>query len=117
MSVIFSTRNNVFLTWKTIFLVTSKVFTASRNILAPLSANGTLECLSLWGIIKQITSGLAFIHSQGKLHRDLNPRNGTLRFLERLMIVLLSIQHAAWKIADFSLTSEGISTSIHYQIW
>lgn len=42
----------------------------------PRSAEDNLGCLSLWGIIKQITSGLKFIHSHGELHRDLKPQNG-----------------------------------------
>jgi len=35
-----------------------------------------LSSLSLWGIIRQITSGLDFIHNHRELHRDLKPRNG-----------------------------------------
>jgi len=44
----------------------------------PLFKDKSLQCLSLWGITKQITSGLDFIHSHGELHRDLKPRNGNL---------------------------------------
>jgi serine/threonine protein kinase len=35
-----------------------------------------LACFSLWEIIRQITKGLEFIHSQGEIHRDLKPQNG-----------------------------------------
>lgn len=35
-----------------------------------------LACFTLWGITKQITKGLAFIHSQAEIHRDLKPQNG-----------------------------------------
>jgi serine/threonine protein kinase len=35
-------------------------------------------CLSLWGIMSQITNGLTYIHFQHELHRDLKPRNSTL---------------------------------------
>ena len=31
----------------------------------------------VWDIMVQITSGLAHIHSQGEVHRDIKPRNST----------------------------------------
>ena len=34
---------------------------------------------STWNIMRQITSGLAFIHSQNEIHRDLKPQNGPLQ--------------------------------------
>lgn len=43
---------------------------------APSAMDDELGCLSLWGIMTQITNGLAYIHSQHELHRDLKPRNG-----------------------------------------
>jgi serine/threonine protein kinase len=30
----------------------------------------------LWSIMKQIANGLAFIHSNNEVHRDLKPQNG-----------------------------------------
>jgi len=29
----------------------------------------------VWNIMVQLTSGLAHIHSQGEVHRDIKPRN------------------------------------------
>jgi serine/threonine protein kinase len=31
----------------------------------------------IWGIMKQIASGVDFIHQHGQVHRDLKPANGT----------------------------------------
>lgn len=32
---------------------------------------------ALWDIMQQIACGVAFIHEQGEVHRDLKPRNST----------------------------------------
>jgi hypothetical protein len=42
----------------------------------PKSGLEDLGCLSMWGIINQITDGLAYIHSHNQFHRDLKPQNG-----------------------------------------
>jgi serine/threonine protein kinase len=45
--------------------------------LSPSAMKDEQGCLSLWGIISQITNGLTYIHIQHELHRDLKPRNST----------------------------------------
>jgi serine/threonine protein kinase len=31
---------------------------------------------SIWNIMKDVTDGVSFIHSQSEIHRDLKPQNG-----------------------------------------
>jgi len=35
-----------------------------------------IELNDVWSVMVQITSGLAYIHSHGEVHRDIKPRNG-----------------------------------------
>jgi serine/threonine protein kinase len=56
-------------------------------------------------ILTDIGNGVAFLHSQFEVHRDLKPLNSKARLIY-LTLVLYSIRSTAWKIADFSLTSE-----------
>jgi serine/threonine protein kinase len=35
-----------------------------------------LKVEQIWGIVTDITSGLAYIHDHGEVHRDLKPANG-----------------------------------------
>jgi serine/threonine protein kinase len=32
---------------------------------------------TIWKIMRDITDGVSFIHSQSEIHRDLKPQNGT----------------------------------------
>lgn len=61
-------------------------------------------------IIRDIVKGVAFIHSQQLVHRDLKPRNGNpTMFRDVTILVLYSRPQHSWKIADFGLTTEGTS--------
>lgn len=53
---------------------------------SPSAMDDHLGCLSLWGIMTQITNGLVYIHSQRELHRDLKPRNSMFLNLSSLIL-------------------------------
>src|SRR5271155_1844761 len=60
--------------------------------------------------MRDVVKGVAFIHSQQMIHRDLKPRNGSRTLLPELtFLVLYSRAQHSWKIADFGLTTEGTS--------
>ena len=64
-----------------------------------------------WDIMEQISNGIQFIHSRGKVHRDLKPRNGkSIRF--QANSVLFSGKDKTWKVGDFGLTMEGTSKQL-----
>ena len=46
------------------------------NFLGLTSVKSIPHVLSLWGIMRDITAGLNFIHSIEAIHRDLKPKNG-----------------------------------------
>lgn len=45
------------------------------------TSNNRLPIFSIWTIMKDIASGLSFIHSSNEVHRDLKPPNGKTRFI------------------------------------
>jgi serine/threonine protein kinase len=71
----------------------------------------TVEKINQVGeIMRDVVKGVAFIHSQQMIHRDLKPRNGSRILLPQLtFLVLYSRAQHSWKIADFGLTTEGTS--------
>lgn len=38
-----------------------------------------LRIIPIWEIMRDICSGVAYIHDRGEIHRDLKPRNGNSR--------------------------------------
>jgi len=42
------------------------------------SSGWSIMIAQVWGIIMQVANGVAYIHSQGEVHRDLKPRNDML---------------------------------------
>jgi serine/threonine protein kinase len=48
----------------------------TSNYFNPLVEEKSLRCLSFWGIMKDISCGLSYMHSLHELHRDMKPRNG-----------------------------------------
>jgi eukaryotic-like serine/threonine-protein kinase len=47
-----------------------------KNLAQFLSNGHRPNSSKIWGIMKDIASGLAFIHQQKEIHRDLKPENG-----------------------------------------
>jgi serine/threonine protein kinase len=39
-------------------------------------STSTVRTVEIWSIIAQVADGLAFIHKQREIHRDLKPQNG-----------------------------------------
>jgi len=75
----------------------------------PTCVGNQHECLKLWNIMRDITSGLNYIHGLREVHRDLKPQNGISIDSRSDVPVLLSVDAGAWKITDFGLTFEGTS--------
>jgi serine/threonine protein kinase len=71
-----------------------------------------MRASQIWDIMQDISSGVAFIHSNKEIHRDLKPRNGRASVCDTIL-VLYSHTEQAWKIADFGLTVEGTSKKAH----
>ena len=79
------------------------------------SSSSPIQLPLVWNIIVQITSGLAFIHEHGEVHRDIKPRNGMHTDVgeANCYLVLYKRSENVWKITDFGLTSEGNSKTLH----
>ena len=64
-------------------------------------------------IMQELLSGLAYIHEQDEVHRDMTPQNGMLPLIYLSNSVLYSAASGWWKIADFGLTSTATSRRLH----
>jgi serine/threonine protein kinase len=42
----------------------------------PMSNGNGPRCLTIWNIMRDIISGLEYLHGQREVHRDLKPQNG-----------------------------------------
>lgn len=67
----------------------------------------------VWSIMKDITCGIAFIHSLREAHRDLKPRNGIKWFVMNLRKVLYAQTQDMWKVTDFGTAAETTSKREH----
>ena len=80
-----------------------------RNIEFQNSLPVRTDVHDIWKIMRDISSGLAFIHRHGEIHRDIKPRN-SISFPDfPLMAVLFSKGQELWKIADFGFSTETAS--------
>jgi len=60
----------------------------TRKRLPPLSDSSLqwTKMVQLWDLMEDIASGIAFIHSEKEIHRDLKPRNSKSRILAKTLI-------------------------------
>lgn len=80
-----------------------------RNLQFQNSLPMRTDISEIWKIMRDISSGLAFIHKHGEIHRDIKPRNST-SFLDFLLTaVLFSKARGLWQIADFGFSTETAS--------
>lgn len=62
---------------------------------------GRLERRGLWGVVRDVSAGLQFLHGNNVLHLDIKPEN--LYRKKSRSVVDGSVTHSGWKIGDFGL--------------
>ena len=87
-------------------------FNLQQYIYEPDMLNGipTLDMRTILKIMRDVSRGLAFIHKNKKIHRDIKPQNSTpLLHFNNSTLVLYSRLNAMWKIADFGFSTDAAS--------
>ena len=66
-------------------------------------------------IADDLTRGVGFIHTRGEVHRDLKPSNGIFLSTPGFVLKVVLFFHRAhrWKIADFGLSCETLSSRLY----
>jgi len=69
------------------------------------------QMVNVWTIMIHIASGVDYLHSHGRVHRDLKPKNSISHatFFILTISVLYSHSHAVWKLTDFGISTEATS--------
>src|SRR5271154_2549087 len=69
---------------------------------------------NVWAILYQITEGLAYIHKQDLVHRDMKPGNGESIYdrAQLNIAVLYSFSKKLWKIVDFGISATAATKQV-----
>ena len=87
-------------------------FNLQQYIYEPDTLNGMLmlDMQMMLKIMRDVSRGLAFIHENKKIHRDIKPQNSTpLLYFNNPTLVLYSRLNGIWKIADFGFSTDAAS--------
>ena len=74
-----------------------------KEILLPSSSNCStprMRIMQIWDIMEDVTNGIAFIHAEKEIHRDLKPRNSKLSHSRVCLWVFSSLLTWGSKLED-----------------